>query len=191
MMAVVDRAAVEALVERRRATRETGFVRWFLLRFGGALVLLYAIAVAIAFAIPSMSLRALSGWSWTVFLAVPAFMAFLLAVLAERLTFNDDALDAARLTSRIEREVALLTGEGWPMRMLTAGLVLAVCIGVPIGYVVFRTGRPVFIARASDVALIVFASAVLALSIVIAFMLRAATLSAYRDVVDRREDGVI
>lgn len=181
MTVTVNRAAVEAQIARRRAIRDHGFAKWILLRLAISLAGFYALALVIRLATPGASFRTMNGWNATAFFVLPAFMAFVVTAAAERLMFSDLALDAERLSARIDREVQSLTGPGWPLRTLRAALVLAVCVGVPLAWVVVVTRRPVVMARASDAAIAVFASAVLLFAIGAAFAIRAATLYVYRD----------
>jgi hypothetical protein len=176
----LNRAAVDAEVARRRAIREHGFGRWIATRLAVSLAAFYALALVARWMSPTASFAALSGWSRTVFIVVPAIVAFFVTAAAERLMFSDAALDAERLSARIAREVQSLTADGWPLRTLRAALVLALCVGIPLAIVVFMTGRPMAIARASDASIAVFVSAVLIFSVAAAFAIRAATLHVYR-----------
>lgn len=189
MALVVSRAAIEREVARRRDIRDHAFGRWVAARLGTTLLAFYAVAVVVALLARAPALRQMRGWNLTVFLLVPAFMALFVTFAAERLMLSDASLDADRLASRVSREVASLTGPGWPLRTLRAALVLALCAGVPLAVVVLVTGRPAVIARASDAAIAVFISAVVLSSVAIAFAIRTATLHVYRNLLCDAQAG--
>lgn len=187
---VVDRAAVEALVARRRDIRQHGFRAWVARRFAVSLIALYAVAFAVKALMSAPAFRDMTGWSLTVFFGVPAFMAFIVTIAAEQLTFGDSALDAERMTKRISREIDQLTGSRWPLRVLRSALELAVCAGIVLGVVVRWTGRPAMLARGSDQAIVVFATGILLSCIILMFGIRAASLSAYRSLLRADSPGV-
>jgi len=181
----VDRAAVDAEVARRREIRERGFARWIGARLAGCLVAFYSLAFLVRALTPSPRFADMDGWHRAMFFAVPFVMACLVTFFAERLVFGGIGLDAERLSNRIGREVRLLTASGWPLRTLGAALLLAVCIGAPVATIVFVTGQPAILARASDAAIAIFVSVVALVCVVLAFVLRAATLYAYRNLLVR------
>ena len=57
---------------------------------------------------------------------------------------------------------------------------LALCLGVVIAVIVWRTGRPALLARGSDQAIAVFVAGVLLVSLLLVFGIRAVTLYVYR-----------
>lgn len=181
MKRIVDRAAVEAEVARRRGIREREFGRWLVRRLAVALAAFYVLAFVIRALTPSATIGSMDNWNRAVFFAVPFVMALFVTFVAERLMFSGLGMDAERLTARITKEVDSLTGPGWPMRTLGAALVLAVCAGVPAAIVIAMTRRPEVLSRPSDATIAVFVSGVVLWGVLMAFAIRAATLHVYRD----------
>jgi hypothetical protein len=180
MTLAVNRAAVEADVMRRREIRTTSFGRWIATRFAASLVAFCAVALLVRASTDAPALRDMSGWTLTVFLGVPVFVAIVVTFVAEQLAFSDAALDPDRAAARLSREVDRLTGPRWPLRALAAAVQLALCLGVVIAVVAYWTGRPALLARGSDQAIVLFGAATLLVSIILIFVIRAAALASYR-----------
>jgi len=184
MTLAASRAAVDAELARRREIRDTSFGQWIAIRFAVSLALFFGVAFAVrAFMVDAPALRDMSGWTLTILIGVPAFMACLVTIVAERITFGDGALDSDRAAARLNRELERLTGPRWPLRALIAGLELALCVGIVLAVVAYWTGRPAVLARGSDQAIIVFAAGTLLVSLIVVFAIRAATLYSYRRLV--------
>lgn len=178
MVPVVDRAAVEAEVARRRAILQASFGRWVLTKLGTSLLAFYAVALVIR-VFASRGPLSVATSNAVVFFAVPAFMAVFVTWMAARTLFRREALDVERVAAAIAREVAYLTSDGWPLRTLLAGITLGVVAGVPVAMVLWVIGSP--IARSGLVAgVVIFASGMLLWAILMAFIIRFATLHLYR-----------
>ena len=180
-MFTVDRAAVEAEVARRRAILETSHTRWIIAKLAMSLVAFYGIALVIRI-ISSKGPLILSSTNAAVFLGVPAFMAVFVTWMSARALFRPEALDVDRLAAEVGKEVERLTGDGWPLRTLGAGLSLAAIAGVPVAVMLWVTRSP--IARSLSIAaILVFVSGMMLWAIVMAFVIRFATLYLYRRMV--------
>ena len=183
---VVDRAAVEAEVSRRRTIQQTSYARWVTAKLVMSLAAFYAVALIIWLLRSAEPLSTLSSWNIGVFFGVPAFMALFVTWMASRTLFRAAALDPDRLAAEIQTEMDRLTGPHWPMRTLLAGAALAAAAGVPLAIVLWVTRSP--IATSGTVAsLMVFVAGMLLWATFMAFVIRWASLYLYRKLVRRAE----
>jgi|SRR4051812_20261404 hypothetical protein len=185
MTLVVNRAAIETEIARRREIRQNQFIRWIAKRFVLSLAAFSVVTLLVRLFAGAPPLRDMTGWALTLFFGVPAFIAFFVTIAAERLSFGDGALDADRVAARLQSELDLLTAPGWPLRMMRFALQLGIVATVLIGVVVYWTGRPAWLARGSDAAIAVSITSVMLASIAIVFAMRTLALFLNRDLVER------
>ena len=182
---IVDRAAVEAEVSRRRAIHERGYARWFASKLTMSLVAFYALAFGIRLTTGAQALRSMTLWDVGALFVLPALLAFFITYLAARLMFNPEAFDAERLSARVAREMQVLTGSGWLLRMVLAGLALAAGVAIPVG-IVALLGFPIGVPGSSRaMGALEFIGATLVWAIAMAFVVRYAALYVYRKMVRR------
>jgi hypothetical protein len=182
---VVDRAAVEAEVSRRRAIHEKGYARWFAAKLAMSLVAFYLLAFGIRVTTGPQPLSSMTLWNVSALFVLPALLAFFVTYLAARLMFNPEAFDAERFSARVAREMQLLTGRGWLLRMVLAGLMLAAGVAIPVA-IVALLGFPIVVPGSSRaMGAVEFIGATLVWAIAMAFVVRYAALYVYRKLVRR------
>jgi len=128
---VVDRAAVDAEVARRRRIREKGRFAWFTRVLFVNLIVLYAVTLL---ASPrNRAFGEMPPWRLALVVALPFLASAVASWLSTRQVFHPDALDPDKLSDKVVREVRSLAGPGWAMRSLRWGVVLGLAIGAPVG----------------------------------------------------------
>jgi hypothetical protein len=182
----VDRVAVEAEVARRRAIHDTGYGKWLVAKLGMSLVAFYAFAFLLRFLPSSRPFGELSPWNLIALIVLPGALAGFVTWMASRTLFSSEALNAESLSAEISKEMQRLTGPGWAVRTLIAGAALAVAVAIPLVLLMVIGGVPSGLVRlATPAAISVFGLAIVLWAMLMAALIRWASLFLYRKMVRR------
>lgn len=127
---IVDRAAIDAEIQRRKAIREKGYFAWFTRVLFVNLLVLYAVTLL---ASPrNRAFGEMQAWRVALVVGLPFLAGLAASWISTRAVFKPDAIDAEKFAERVAREVQSLAGPGWAWRSLKWGVLLGLAIGVPV-----------------------------------------------------------
>lgn len=186
---IVDRAAVEQEVARRRAIQKRGYFAWFTRVLFVNVIIIYLAAFLGRWGAATRPISELPLWHAALIVGLPFLGALAISWFGTRSVFKPDAVDPDKVADKVLRDVQSLAGPGWPGRSLAFGLKLGLGVGIPIALLLAVLGPRMPLPGGSRwLGATIFVGLTLLWAIPLGFLLRWWSLVTYRRLLKRVDD---